>query len=115
MSLEQGSAEMDWIETNCVVTAETKFPVRASADGENLVILKTKSGLRGIQSTCPHQGASWLKGELMSNGSMIRCPLHSFIFRLADGKGVNCPGHRVAVYETDLRDGCLWVRNATAK
>ena len=35
---------------------------------------------------------------------MIRCGLHAYTFKLADGNGVNCPGYRIAVYEV-MRDG----------
>ncbi len=35
---------------------------------------------------------------------MIRCGLHAYTFKLADGNGVNCPGYRIAVYEV-MSDG----------
>jgi len=47
----------------------------------------------------------------MSNGSMLRCTRHNFIFRLSDGKGVNCVGLRLKVYEVrESEDGRLEVQ-----
>lgn len=109
------STDAGWLELDAPVAPGAQFPVRASAGGEPLVLLKAKGVLRGIEPTCPHQGASWLKGTLMGNDTMIRCPLHSYIFRLSDGNGVNCPGNRVTVYETAEMDGRLLVRKVAAK
>ena len=30
---------------------------------------------------------------------MLRCARHGYTFRFSDGKGVNCPGYRLSVYE----------------
>lgn len=48
----------------------------------------------------------------MSGGTMLRCPRHNFIFRLTDGRGVNCPGFELAVYEIREDAGVLYGRRA---
>jgi nitrite reductase/ring-hydroxylating ferredoxin subunit len=45
----------------------------------------------------------------MSNGTMLRCTKHNFIFRLSDGKGVNCVGLTLKVFEVRERDSRLEV------
>jgi nitrite reductase/ring-hydroxylating ferredoxin subunit len=89
-----------------------KYPARASLDGEGIVIFKTQSGYRGVQRACPHMQATMLNAELTSNETMIRCPLHVFTFRLSDGKGVNCPGFKVNVFEVKEEDGQFFGRLA---
>ena len=89
-----------------------KFPARASLDGEGIVIFKTKSGYRGVQRTCPHMKATMMAAELTSNDTMVRCPLHVFTFKLSDGKGVNCPGFKVLVYEVKEENGAFYGRLA---
>ena len=30
---------------------------------------------------------------------MLRCGRHGYTFKFSDGKGVNCPGYRLSIYE----------------
>ena len=53
-----------------------------------------------------------MNAELTANDTMVRCPLHVFTFKLSDGKGVNCPGFRVKVYEIKEENGALYGRIA---
>ena len=88
------------------------IPARASLEGEGIVIFKTKTGFRGVQRTCPHMQATMMNAELTANDTMVRCPLHVFTFKLSDGKGVNCPGFEVKVYEIKEENGVLYGRSA---
>jgi nitrite reductase/ring-hydroxylating ferredoxin subunit len=90
----------------------TKYPARANFAGESIVIFRTRTGFRGVQRSCPHMQATMMNAELIANDTMIRCPLHVFTFKLADGKGVNCPGFRVKVYEIKEEKGILYGRTA---
>ena len=45
----------------------------------------------------------------MANGTMLRCVKHNFIFRLSDGKGVNCLGLSLRVYDVRETQGRLEV------
>jgi nitrite reductase/ring-hydroxylating ferredoxin subunit len=91
----------------------TKYPARASIEGEGIVIFKTQSGYRGVQRSCPHMQATMMNAQLAGNETMVRCPLHVFTFRLSDGKGVNCPGFKVDVYEVKEEDGQFFGRLAS--
>jgi nitrite reductase/ring-hydroxylating ferredoxin subunit len=90
----------------------TKYPARASFDGKGIVIFKTKTGFRGVQRNCPHMQATMLQANLTADDTMVRCHLHVFTFKLADGKGVNCPGYLVKVYEIKEENGTLYGRTA---
>jgi nitrite reductase/ring-hydroxylating ferredoxin subunit len=89
----------------------TKFPARANLEGEGIVILRTKTGFRGVQRTCPHLQGTMMNAQLIANDTMVRCPLHVFTFKLSDGKGVNCPGFRLKVYEIKEENGVLFGRS----
>jgi nitrite reductase/ring-hydroxylating ferredoxin subunit len=56
--------------------------------------------------------ATMLNAELAGNQTMVRCPLHVFTFRLSDGRGVNCPGFKIAIYEIKEEDGRFFGRLA---
>ena len=88
------------------------YPARGNLEGEGIVIFKTQVGYRGVQRSCPHMQATMLNAELVANETMVRCPLHVFTFRLSDGKGVNCPGFKVNVYEIKEEDGAFFGRLA---
>jgi nitrite reductase/ring-hydroxylating ferredoxin subunit len=89
-----------------------KFPARASLQGETIVILRTKTGLRGVQRSCPHMQATMMNAVLTANDTMVRCPLHVFTFKLSDGKGVNCPGFKIKVYEVKQEGSAFFARVA---
>ncbi len=106
------SDEAGWQLLDGLHPETTTFPARARIDGETIVVLKTKIGFRGIERKCPHMQATMMNAELAGNDTMVRCPLHVFTFKLSDGKGVNCPGFRIAVYEIRSQDGVLHGRKA---
>jgi nitrite reductase/ring-hydroxylating ferredoxin subunit len=90
----------------------TRYPARASFNGQGIVIFRTKTGFRGVQRNCPHMQATMLLGVLTADDTMVRCPLHVFTFKLSDGKGVNCPGYVVKIYEIKEDSGVLYGRAA---
>jgi nitrite reductase/ring-hydroxylating ferredoxin subunit len=104
--------ERPWQPLSGLCADNAKYPARASLDGEGIVIFRTQAGYRGVQRACPHMQATMLNAELTANETMVRCPLHVFTFRLSDGKGVNCPGFKVNVYEVKEEDGQFFGRLA---
>jgi nitrite reductase/ring-hydroxylating ferredoxin subunit len=113
MTGEGASTEKDWELLAGLGPVSTKYPARARIGGEGIVILRTKSGFRGVQRSCPHMQATLMNAELTANDTMVRCPLHVFTFRLSDGKGVNCPGFRIKVYEVKEENGALYGRSVS--
>ena len=100
----------EWQRLDGVDLTAADFPVRAKVGAEAIVIFKTGAGYRGVQRLCPHQRAPLTNGVIAANGAMIRCPQHNYLFKLADGKGVNCPGYKIAVYEVKEEDGAAYAR-----
>jgi nitrite reductase/ring-hydroxylating ferredoxin subunit len=90
----------DWHVLEDVHPTTSTFPVRAKAGSEPILVFAIGNGtFRGVQRACPHLQESLSDAILMNNGAMLRCAKHNFIFKLADGKGVNCPGFRIKVFE----------------
>jgi nitrite reductase/ring-hydroxylating ferredoxin subunit len=106
------AGERPWLELTGLSPDQAKYPARARLEGEGIVILKTRSGYRGVQRSCPHMQATMMAAELTANDTMVRCPLHVFTFKLSDGKGVNCPGFRIKVYEIREENGKFFGRLA---
>ncbi len=105
-------ADNDWQPISGIDIGGTTFPARAKLGNDWIVVFRTASGLRGTQRACPHQQASMLDAVAMSGATMLRCPRHNFIFRLTDGRGVNCPGFELTVYEIREDAGALYGRRA---
>jgi nitrite reductase/ring-hydroxylating ferredoxin subunit len=93
------SADPTWRTAEGLDPATAHFPAIAKLGDERVVILHTGKGYRGIELRCPHQKAIMTLGIMMGASTMVRCPKHNFIFRLTDGKGVNCVGLNLKVYE----------------
>ena len=104
------AAETVWQKLDGLDPVSGKFPAPARVDGEGILIFRTKTGFRGVQRLCPHLKFSFHDADLVSNDTMIRCKQHVFTFRLADGRGVNCPGFSVSVFEVKNEDGTLYAR-----
>lgn len=98
-----------WYPVDGVDPASATFPLLAKVGEERVVILRTPKGYRGVEPRCPHLQAALTAAVQMSNGTMLRCTRHNFIFRLSDGKGVNCVGLQLKVYDVRENEGRLEV------
>ena len=106
------TAQRSWQPLAGLHPEATKFPAPTRVAGEGIIIFRTKTGFRGVQRSCPHMQATLMNAELVADDTMIRCFQHAFTFRMSDGKGVNCPGFRVRVYEVKEESGVLYGRAA---
>jgi nitrite reductase/ring-hydroxylating ferredoxin subunit len=93
-----------WQKLEGIDVASARFPAPARVDDEGILVFRVKDGFRGVERSCPHLQASLHDAVIMGNGTMLRCTKHHFTFRLSDGKGVNCIGHRLKIFEI-IADG----------
>jgi nitrite reductase/ring-hydroxylating ferredoxin subunit len=109
--MSDGTPEGDWHLLDGLDPQTSTFPARARAGEDPLLVIATDNGeFRGVQRACPHLLESLADAVLMNQGTLLRCSKHNFIFRLADGKGVNCPGFRIKVFDVKIDDGRLYAR-----
>jgi nitrite reductase/ring-hydroxylating ferredoxin subunit len=102
----------EWISLECPDQASAEYPLRARMGAEGILIFKAAEGLRGVERHCPHEHALLTKATLLRAGTMLKCPLHNFVFRLRDGVAVNCPGYRLKVFDIKEESGQLLARPA---
>lgn len=107
---DAAAEEAVWQKLDGLDPVAGRFPARARVDGEGILIFKTGSGFRGVQRSCPHLNATLMDADLVANDTMIRCRQHVFTFRFSDGRGVNCPGFSIRVFEVKNDDGALYAR-----
>jgi nitrite reductase/ring-hydroxylating ferredoxin subunit len=104
----------DWIPLECAETASEAYPLRARMGSRGILVFKAAEGLRGVARHCPHEQALLTKATLIRGGTMLKCPLHNFVFRLRDGVAINCPGYRLEVFDITEEGGQLLARPAAA-
>jgi nitrite reductase/ring-hydroxylating ferredoxin subunit len=107
---EVSPTEGEWQKLEGLDPAAGNFPARARVEGESILIFRTATGFRGVQRACPHMNSTLIDADLIANSTMIRCRQHAYTFRLADGRGVNCPGFSVHVFEVKEKGGTLYAR-----
>lgn len=83
----------------------TQFPLTCKVGEDEWVIFHTGNAYYAIERWCPHANADLAEGTLL--GDKLKCPRHGFIFRLRDGKGINCPGINVKARELKMEEGRL--------
>ncbi|MEL6554243.1 MAG: Rieske (2Fe-2S) protein [Cyanobacteria bacterium J06621_11] len=64
----------------------TDKALKASADGQTVLVAKVGDGYCAIANKCPHLGLPMAKGKL-ENG-VITCPFHGSKFEMCTGKNV---------------------------
>jgi len=111
-SADAASNEEGWQKLDGLDPVSSAFPARVRVDGEGILIFRTKTGFRGVQRACPHLNSSLMDAQLIGNDTMIRCRQHVYTFRLSDGRGVNCPGFSIRVFEVKDEAGTLYARRA---
>jgi nitrite reductase/ring-hydroxylating ferredoxin subunit len=105
-------AEAQWQLLAEVDPSTAEFPARARCGDDAILVLRLGTGFRGIERSCPHQKRPLNDAILQGGDKMIRCRWHSYVFRLSDGKAVNCPGYRLRVYDVKEENGALFARPA---
>lgn len=100
----------EWTIIDNVHPEDTAFPARAEVAGEKVVVFRQDDRYWAVQRSCPHQGTDFSRGVIVGNGTMVRCGLHAYTFRLRDGRGINCPGYEIDVYEVVREDDRLMAR-----
>jgi nitrite reductase/ring-hydroxylating ferredoxin subunit len=109
-TIEASPSQGEWQKLDGLDPASGNFPARARVEGESILIFRTGTGFRGVQRACPHMNSTLIDADLVANATMIRCRQHAYTFRLADGRGVNCPGFSVRVFEVKDEGGTLYAR-----
>ena len=89
----------EWRPIEGIDVEAADFPRRGELGGKKIVVFREGDDYRAVERYCPHQHTDFSRGAIVGNGTMIRCGLHAYTFKLSDGSGVNCPGYKIDVYE----------------
>jgi nitrite reductase (NADH) small subunit len=82
------------------------FSVRVQE--KDVAIFRNGNSYIAMDRWCPH-----LQGDLGAGciiGKAVKCPLHGFMFSVDTGRGLNCPGFNVNLYQVRVDENILSVR-----
>ncbi|MEU6578580.1 Rieske 2Fe-2S domain-containing protein [Streptomyces sp. NPDC046805] len=104
----------DWTDVAAATALSDDIPLRVTADGVPVVLVRHDGDLYALSATCTHAGGPLDEGEIVGDGC-IRCPWHGSEFRLADGEATRGPASvDEPAWEVKVDDGRVYVRSATA-
>ncbi len=99
----------DWTDAASADDLPLGLPVRATAEGVAVFLLRTDTGVVALADRCTHRGAPLDEGTL--EGDCIVCPWHGSKFDVHDGSVKRGPATRPQpVYEVREVDGRIQVR-----
>lgn len=78
------------------------------AEGNEIVICRTKAGIYALDNICTHAFARLNEGRL--RGTRLICPLHGASFDVRDGKALGAPASRpLTTHVVRIVDDCIEV------
>lgn len=84
-------------------------PVKVTADGVAVVLVKQGDSIFALRETCTHLGGPLSEGKIEDDG--IRCPWHGSRFCLKDGRVLDGPAvFPERTFDVRVRDGQIEVR-----
>lgn len=101
----------DWTDVAAADDLPLGLPVRATADGVAIFLLRTDSGVVALADRCTHRGAPLDEGTV--EGDCIVCPWHDSKFDVHDGSVKRGPATRPQpVYEVREVEGRIEIRHS---
>jgi nitrite reductase (NADH) small subunit len=96
-----------WTEAPEAATLAAGKGVTVLANGRRIAVLRTESGWRAIDDTCPHRGgplgSGWIEGD------KVYCPLHGWSFNTRTGACEERPQKPLRTYPVEIREGRVFI------
>ncbi|MFE2992364.1 Rieske 2Fe-2S domain-containing protein [Streptomyces sp. NPDC059262] len=103
----------DWTDVASTSDVTEDRPLRVTAGGVPVVLVRHNGALYALSATCTHAGGPLDEGKLVEDGC-IQCPWHASVFRLADGEAVRGPASvGQPIWDVKIDNGRIHVRSAT--
>jgi nitrite reductase/ring-hydroxylating ferredoxin subunit/uncharacterized membrane protein len=98
-----------WHELSALEELPENRPVRVPLGEIPLLVVRQESDVHVLADRCSHLSGPLSEGDL--GDGCVTCPWHGSVFRLSDGGVERGPATAPQpAFETDVRDGVLWVR-----
>ncbi len=85
-------------------------PIAFKAEDTQVIVIRSKEGLRAFRNACAHQGLPLERGVCDAEAGTITCPWHGFQFDSASGECFSSPQCQLEPFPLRVTDGVVWVR-----
>lgn len=99
---------MSWVRVGDVARWRGRYGRQVDFLGTKLAVFRDGTRWIAVDDTCPHMGASLADGRL--DGGKIQCSWHEWRYDVTTGQCPVRPWARVRVYDVEVRDGGVFVR-----
>jgi nitrite reductase/ring-hydroxylating ferredoxin subunit len=104
-------SEPIWIRVFEAADSQPNHAFAMRVQEKDIAIFRTGETFVVMDRWCPHLNGDLAAGCLM--GRAVKCPLHGFMFSVETGRGLNCPGFNVKVYDVRVDEYGLSILMAT--
>jgi len=105
----------DWRAVHGVDPQRTAFPAAARCGDDRVWIHRLAAGFIAVAYSCPHAHQTMDTAQFVEGGRAIRCSYHHYAFDVSDGRGINCAGYTLAIYDVKDEAGRLLIRRRAAR
>ena len=109
VSNEQGDAH-GWVEGPLVSQVDESKPFAFESGEHNILLIKSRDGLRAYRNACAHQGLPLDGGLLDAKAGTITCPWHGFQFDSESGECFSAPQCQLEPFPLRTEAGRIFVR-----
>ncbi len=76
--------------------------------GKKICVVRKRNGLAACTAKCPHAGGNMAEGFLDKDGNIV-CPVHRYVFNLANGRDVTGEGYFLKIYPVEENNEGVFV------
>jgi nitrite reductase/ring-hydroxylating ferredoxin subunit/Fe-S cluster biogenesis protein NfuA len=99
-----------WVEGPRADDVGPDRPVAFEFEDTQVIVIRSKEGLRAFRNACAHQGLPLERGVCDAEAGTITCPWHGFQFDSASGECFSSPQCQLEPFPLRVTDGVVWVR-----
>ena len=110
VQIQLPGAGPQWVAGPRVEEVTGEKPVAFSAGDANVIVIRSRAGLRAFRNACAHVGLPLDRGLCDEDAGTITCPWHGFRFDSDSGECLSAPQCQLEPFELQVTDGVVWVR-----
>ncbi len=99
-----------WIEGPLVSDVEESKPFAFSSGEDEILLIRTKQGIRAFRNACAHQGLPLDRGMVDQEAGTITCPWHGFQFDSESGECFSAPQCQLEPFPLRIENEHVCVR-----
>ncbi len=105
-----GNSQHGWVEGPLVSQLSEDKPYAFETGDEQILLIKSKRGLRAYRNSCAHQGLPLDGGLVDAEAGTITCPWHGFQYDSESGECFSAPQCQLEPFPLRIENDRVFVR-----